>query len=192
VGLLLSACSSDDPTSTGQSEGTSQSATEVPGAAEPQAGEIPFALFGGNIPAKGWRLTEAVQPSAEGRDVFGEITPGLEWFAEWDGPSGAYLSLTMRRLSLADLTTREPLAHAESGAIAGRPASWGDDAGGDEASGILRIEWGSTWTLELRGSESVDTLRTFAPRLRSATQKEWQAEGGQVGCAPFAEQCKAD
>lgn len=190
LGLILSACSSEDEASTSQTDGTSQSAAT----ASRVAADVPYALFDGNVPAEGWRMSEAVQPNAEGLEMFGEMTPGMAWFAEWDGPDAAdsaYLSLTMRNLSLADLNVREPLARAESGEINGRQASWGDDSPHvDEASGVVRIVWGDAWTLELRGSEPVDKLHSFAQRLRSASLPEWRTAGGQVGCAPFAEKCE--
>ncbi|GAA0638616.1 hypothetical protein GCM10009547_48530 [Sporichthya brevicatena] len=189
VALLLTGCSSGD----------SQIATPrqtVSGAVLPSPTptlspkDVPFALFPDNVPGPGWQFSEAVLPSAEGLEMFGEATPGLVWFAEWDGPDpaeSAYLSVTLRRFGLADLDDREPLTAAGSGEIRGRSATWGQ--AGDGGAGVVRIAWGEGWTLELQGSESVDAMRRFADRLRPANLKQWRAAGGKVGCAPFAEDC---
>ncbi len=117
--------------------------------------------------------------------MFDELTPGMAWFSERDGPGGSgCLIVTMRKLALADLNSSEPLSHAGSGEIEGRRATWGEDA-----DGIVRIAWRGSWTLELRGGASIDEVRAFAKRLKSATKQEWQAAGGQSGCMPMAETC---
>lgn len=195
VALLLTGCSSDEPDVAAPEPTVSAAVWPTPSPTPSpalSAKNVPFALFQDNVPGEGWQFSEAVLPSAEGLEMFGEATPGLVWFAEWNGTDpavSAYLSLTLRRFGLADLNDREPLTSADSGEIRGRAATWGGAADGD--AGVVRIAWGEGWTLELRGSESVEAMRQFAGRLREANLKQWRAAGGEVGCAPFAEECGA-
>jgi hypothetical protein len=182
---LLPACSSDDDTAVaGPSPAASPSATA-------DAATAPFVLFEDNAPEPGWRLSEAVQPAADAMEFYEEITPGMAWYGEWDGPGeDAYLSLNMIGHFLADLQDLSPLTDPQSGTLSGRPAQWGDNLnGGGSATTTVRVEWQPGWTVELRGTVPLDTLREWAERLQPATKKEWRAAGGQSGCRPFASRC---
>lgn len=195
--LALGACSSNSD--------DGNDAGSRPGAAalgEPEeAGDVPdphYAVFPARVPGAGWELTEAVRMLGAYRGVQLGGLPGVDWYAEFDGPSAAgntpvYLSLTGYTQSLEERKAESVSASSNvtEGDVNGRKAFWSTDPG-DPGSGAF-VTWEITpdYTLEVFGTGiSLTELLAMARTVKDATEAEWIAAGGQVAdCTPPQPDC---
>lgn len=176
-----------------------------PGAAAPggqfEAGEVPdphYAVFPSKVPAPGWELTEAVRMLGTGREVQLGGLPGVDWYAEFDGPEGdgsakVYLTLTGYIQSLEERKAESVSATSDvtDGEINGHPAFWSIDPDDLGSGAVVTWEVTPDYTLEVFATGvSLNELLAIARTVKDATEAEWIAAGGQVAdCEPMQTAC---
>jgi hypothetical protein len=186
--LALGACNSSG-------DDAKKSSNANPGAAAPagqtKPGKLPdphFAVFPDKVPAAGWELTEAVRELGTGREVQLGGLPGVDWYAEFDGPpvaggANAYLSLTGYTQSL-DERKEESVSETSTvnqGQINGHDAFWSIDPQDPDAGAVVTWTVADDYTIEVYGTGlSMDQLLAFARTVKDATQDEWIAAGGKL------------
>ena len=191
--LALGACNSG-------SDDDNNARGSQPGAAAPggqnDPGDVPdphYAVFPNNVPAAGWELTEAVRMLGTGREVQLGSLPGVDWYAEYDGPEGdnpVYLLLTGYIQSLderrAELESGD--RQVTEGEINGHKAFWSFDP---EDGALVTWEVTPDYTLEVFATGiSLDETLAMARTVKDASEAEWKAAGGQVAdCEPMATAC---
>jgi len=193
--LALGACNS------GGGNDHKSSSTAQPGAAAPGAqakpGKVPdphFVVFPDKVPATGWELTEAVRELNTGRAVQLGGLPGVDWYAEFNGPpasngANAYLSLTGYTQSLEERKGEQsPGPGTSEGDFNGHPAFWGSVP--DDGGVVVTWQVADDYTIEVYGTGlSLDQLLAFARTVKDATQDEWVAAGGKLSDCSDGAKC---
>ncbi|MBA3742702.1 hypothetical protein [Sporichthya sp.] len=173
-----------------------------PGAAAPggqsNPGEAPdphYAVFPSKVPGTGWELTEATRQIGTGREVQLGGLPGVDWYAEFDGPpaeggTNAYLSLTGYSQSLEERraeSVSDP-SNVTEGDISGHKAFWILDP---EDGAVVTWEITSDYTIEVFSTGiSLGELLAMARSVKDASEAEWVAAGGQIAdCKPGQDDC---
>lgn len=192
--LALAGCSSgDDDSPAGSSDSGSASGSVAAAPAPPSQ----FALFPGNTPAAGWQLSEAVKLTNTGQGTTLGSLPGVDWYAEFDGPDGdgdiePYISLTAYTEPLATRrATLSETADVTDGEIEGRKAFWSSDPQNPDDGAIVTIAFDENYSIEVFATAvDLDELVEIAKTVRPATEAEWEAAGGVVAdCQDVADTC---
>lgn len=173
-----------------------------PGAAAPggQSDQGPgpdphYAVFPAKVPGTGWELTEATRQLGTGREAQLGGLPGVDWYAEFDGPdtddnTNVYLLLTGYIQSLEErrAETESDAAGVTEGEINGHKAFWSFDP---EDGAVVTWEVNPDYTLEVFATGiSLNELLTMARSVKDATEAEWVAAGGQIAdCEPGQDDC---
>jgi hypothetical protein len=197
--LALGGCDSG-----GGDDTRSSGSTPAPGAAAPggqsKPGKVPdphFAVFPDKVPGPGWEMTEAVRELGTGRDVELGGLPGVDWYAEFDGPpvagnTNAYLSLTGYTQSLDERKAESvsETSQVNQGQINGHDAFWSVDPGDPEAGAVVTWAVTDDYTIEVYATGvSMDDLLAFARTVKDATQAEWIAAGGKLSDCTDGSDC---
>jgi hypothetical protein len=183
--LALGGCSSgDDVEKSANSGPQSGSASRTSGTAP----DPHFVVFPGNVPTTGWELTNAVREQNTGRTQQLGGLPGVDWYAEFNGPpvsnnTNAYLSLTGYTQSLAERKEESvsDTAEVHEDDINGHEAFWSIDPQDPEAGAVVTWAVADDYTIEVYATGlSMDDLLAFARTVKDATQDEWVAAGGRI------------
>lgn len=194
--LALGACDSgsDD---TGNNESR-------PGAAalgDSASGDLPdphYAMFPSAVPGTGWELAEAVRQLGSDRDAVLGGLPGVDWYAEFEGPEGEgstnpYLSLTGYAQSLEARRTESVSSTAQvtEGEINGHPAFWTVEPEDPESGATVTWEIRPDYSIEVFATGvDLEDLLAMARTVKDATEAEWVAAGGVLSdCTPGEGDC---
>lgn len=188
--LAVPACSSGSgPDSAGDKQEKVVRSTPTPASR--------YVVFPGDVPATGWKLSEAHKSDTDNRtSQLGEL-PGVDWYAEFEQPDTEsedvpYLSLTGYTQPLEQLRAAIPqTAQLSEGDIAGHHAFWGSDPADPEVGSFVTMDFGDGYSIELFATYvELDDLLTWAGSLRPASEAEWVAAGGVVAtCTPLQDEC---
>lgn len=151
-----------------------------------------YMVFPDGVPAKGWKLVEAVRLTGEGRKAQKELDADLDWFAEFLGPGTSiadkpHLSLSGYSEGLAEFRKDHPVdkgVKVRSGKLLGHPAIWGADA--SIGSRFVVIGLTEDYSIELTaGGMKLADLRRLAATLEETNLAGWKKAGGVVvDCVP--------
>lgn len=151
-----------------------------------------YVVFPNGVPAKGWRLVEAVRLTGEGRKAQQELDPALDWFAEYLGPGTnlaktPHLSVSGHSQSLRSFREDHPVdkgVKVKRGQILGHPAVWGSDP--ELGTRFVAFAIADGYTIELTaGLMTLAELRRMANTLEETDEAGWRAAGGAVvDCVP--------
>ena len=193
--LALGACGSgsDDTGSTESGPGGAAVGNSA-------SGELPdphYAVFPERVPATGWQLSEAVRQLGSDRDAVLGGLPGVDWYAEFEGPPvdgtrNAYLSLTGYAQSLEERKAESVSSTADvtEGEINGRRAFWSVEPEDPDSGATVTWEVTPDYTLELFATGvDLEDLLAMARTVKDATEAEWVAAGGVLSDCPVPEDC---
>lgn len=157
-----------------------------------------YAVFPSAMPGAGWELSEAVRQLGTDRDAVLGGLPGVDWYAEFEGPevggnTNAYLSLTGYAQSLEERKAESVSSTAQvtEGDINGHRAFWSVEPEDPDSGATVTWEITPDYSLELFATGvALDDLLAMARTVKDATEAEWVAAGGVLGdCAPAETGC---